>query len=139
MTIEQAERLLDDLAAQEELLCKRADDASGYTRSRNENIRTSTAKTHEQHAKEYRQISEYLKELKQLRKQTRWMPLSDKPPGNGRYLAYIVNKHANELQYAMTCEYFEGSNSKWFPDDECASDNVIAWMPLPEPYKESEG
>jgi len=64
MTIEQAEKLLDDLATQEELLCKRADDASGYTRSGNESIRTSYAKTHEQHAKEYRQILRYLAEYR---------------------------------------------------------------------------
>lgn len=64
MTIEQAEKLLDDLATQEELLCKRADDASGYTRSGNESIRTSNAKTYEQHAKEYRQILRYLAEYR---------------------------------------------------------------------------
>lgn len=64
MTIEQAEKLLDDLATQEEFLCKRADDASGYTRSGNESIRTSNAKTHEQHAKEYRQILRYLAEYR---------------------------------------------------------------------------
>ena len=64
MTIEQVEKLLDDLATQEELLCKRADDASGYTRSGNESIRTSNAKTHEQHAKEYRQILRYFVEYR---------------------------------------------------------------------------
>ena len=64
MSIEQAEKLLDDLATQEEFLCKRADDASGYTRSGNESIRTSNAKTHEQHAKEYRQILRYLAEYR---------------------------------------------------------------------------
>lgn len=64
LSIEQAEKLLDDLATQEELLCKRADDASGYARSGNESIRTSNAKTHEQHAKEYRQILRYLAEYR---------------------------------------------------------------------------
>ena len=64
MSIEQAEKLLDDLATLEEFLCKRADDASGYTRSGNESIRTSNAKTHEQHAKEYRQILRYLAEYR---------------------------------------------------------------------------
>ena len=64
MTIEQAEKLLDDLATLEEFICKRADDASGYTRSGNESIRTSNAKTHEQHAKEYRQILRYLAEYR---------------------------------------------------------------------------
>ena len=64
MTIEQAEKLLDDLATLEELLCKRADDASGYTRSGNKSIRTYNAKAHEQHAKEYRQILRYLTEYR---------------------------------------------------------------------------
>lgn len=64
MTIEQAEKLLDDLATLEEFICKRADEASGYTRSGNESIRTSNAKTHEQHAKEYRQILRYLTEYR---------------------------------------------------------------------------
>ncbi len=64
MSIKQAEELLDDLATQEEFLCKRADDASGYTRGGNESIRTSNAKTHEQHAKEYRQILRYLAEYR---------------------------------------------------------------------------
>lgn len=67
MSIEQAEKLFDDLATQEELLCKRADDASGYTRSGNESIRTSDAKTHEQHAKEYRQILRYLAEYRLMK------------------------------------------------------------------------
>ena len=64
ISIEQVEKLLDDLATQEELLCKRSDDASGYTRSGNESLRTSSAKTHEQHAKEYRQILRHLAEYR---------------------------------------------------------------------------
>ena len=69
-----------------------------------------------------------------------WIPVSERlPEKSGRYLAYIVNEYDNELQYSMTCEYFTDGPFHWFPDDECASDNVIAWMPLPEPYKaESE-
>lgn len=71
--------------------------------------------------------------------QTKWIPVSERLPENpGRYLAYIVNKHDSKLQYIMTCDYFVNGFSNWFPDDDCASDNVIAWMPLPKPYKESE-
>ena len=71
----------------------------------------------------------------------RWIPVSERlPEKNGKYLAYIINKKDTNLQYIMTCEYYEGDLWNWFPDDDCASDNVVAWMPLPEPYKtESEG
>ena len=95
---------------------------------------------YQRRAEEYRQFAEWLKELKQLREQTRWIPVSKRlPEKRGRYLAYIVGKYDTDYQYIMTCEYFESDLWCWFPDDECASDNVVAWMPLPEPYKaESE-
>lgn len=67
---------------------------------------------------------------------TDWIPVSERLPEEaGRYLAYIVNEHTVELQYIMTCDYSVDGYWHWFPDDECASDNVIAWMHLPEPYK----
>lgn len=79
-------------------------------------------------------------------KKGEWTPASNPPKESGRYLAYIVNEYDEELQYIMTADYIarprpiEGL-SPWDVDDECASDNVVAWMPLPEPYnpnKESE-
>ena len=65
----------------------------------------------------------------------KWIPVSERlPEKEGKYLTTIFNG----IQYIMTCDYHPYSRC-WFPDDECASDNVIAWMPLPEPYKaESE-
>ena len=67
----------------------------------------------------------------------RWIPVSERLPENsGRYLAYIVNKHDDKLQYIMTCDYSVDGYWNWFPDDETACDNVIAWMQLPQPYKE---
>lgn len=70
----------------------------------------------------------------------KWTPVSERLPKTpGRYLTYIVNKHDTNYRYIMTCEYIESDLWRWFPDDECASDNVIAWMPLPELYRvESE-
>lgn len=47
---------------------QRCDDASGYTRSRNEDIRTTEAKQCEQCAADHRQLAEWLKELKIYRK-----------------------------------------------------------------------
>lgn len=70
-----------------------------------------------------------------------WTPANDPPKESGRYLAYIVNEYDKELQYIMTADYIarpkpiEGL-SPWNVDDECASDNVVAWMPLPEGYKQ---
>lgn len=64
---------------------------------------------------------------------SRWIPISERPPEeSGRYLAYIVNEYDTNYRYIMTCEYITNASSGWIPDDECASDNVVAWMHLPE-------
>lgn len=66
-----------------------------------------------------------------------WIPVSERlPEKSGSYLTTILNEHDDRLRYVMTCDYF--SNGRWCPDDECASSNVVAWMPSPEPYKPQE-
>lgn len=73
-----------------------------------------------------------------------WIPANEPPKESGRYLVYIVNEYDEELQYQMTADYIARpipikGLSPWYVDDECASDNVVAWQPLPEGYKaESE-
>ena len=67
---------------------------------------------------------------------SRWVPVSERlPEKDGRYLAYIINPYNDKLRYIMTCEYFVNTPHPWCPDDECSSNNVVAWMPLPEQYK----
>lgn len=87
---------------------------------------------------DFKQLAEWLKELKQLRERTSWIPVTERPPDDpDRYLTTIYNDYGTGLRYIMVSSYF--LNGDWCPDDECASNNVIAWMPLPEPYKaESE-
>lgn len=93
-----------------------------------------------EYAKECRQLVEWLKELKQLREQTRWIPVSERLPTREEYIAnnglFIVTD--GNRTYA---EYFDVYNSgKYFGEptmsglriDRC----VIAWRPLPEPYRE---
>ena len=83
---------------------------------------------------EHKQLAKLLKELKQLREQTQWIPISERlPKTDGRFLTYIENPYNSQLSYIMVCDYI---NKDWCPDDDTASDNVVAWMPLLEPYKE---
>lgn len=100
-------------------------------------------------AEEHRQLAEWLKELKQLREQTRWIPVSERlPEANGRYLVtrglnacgsmwnrvYIIN-YSDLMGLKSERVWWDGNVGK---SDFKRIDDVVAWMPLPKSYKESE-
>lgn len=60
-----------------------------------------------------------------------WIPVTERlPEKEGLYLVSVKNEH--NRRYSKTCWY---SDKNWF-----ARQDVVAWMPLPQPYKaESEG
>ena len=64
MTLDEAIKHCEEVAEEQDKLCKRYDDASGYSRSHNEAIRTTDAKRCEECASEHRQLAEWLRELK---------------------------------------------------------------------------
>lgn len=64
MTLDEAIKHCEEVAYQNEILMKRYDDASGYNRSHNEKIRTDGTKGCEQLISLYRQLAEWLRELK---------------------------------------------------------------------------
>lgn len=83
MTIDEAIKHAEEIAYEQDRLCKIYDGVSGYTRSHNEKIRTTDAKKCEKCADEHRQLAEWLNELKQLS----WVPCSERfPEKNGGYL-----------------------------------------------------
>ena len=108
--------------------------------------------SYEECAKEHRQLAEWLKELKQLREQPRWIPVSERLPEeylcNDGYIEpsdYVLvwGDHGN---YGVS-RYWGNRRSKsespntykdWV-DLDWVVQKPVAWMPLPEPYKaESE-
>ena len=74
-----------------------------------------------------------------------WIPCSERLPENGNdvlcWYEYRIMKGAYEGE--MNQKFEIGNYSKyfkrWFGEVSCGRDcKVIAWMPLPEPYKESD-
>lgn len=65
-----------------------------------------------------------------------WISVSEMlPEETGRYLGYVSNRSVESpYGYIITCGYYAKLNY-WATDDEVASNNVVAWMPLPEPYR----
>lgn len=78
-----------------------------------------------------------------------WIPCSERTPKNERSLntngIYIVTRRISdgfECQNITDACYFDGSNT-WHDDTRVNHErkylaDVLAWMPLPEPYKEGE-
>ena len=88
-------------------------------------------------AEEHKQLVDWLEELKQLREQTRLIPISERPPEIHQDVILSLRSLDIKVGYrAETEPYFY-----CYGEDGCYIDpqNVIAWAPLPEPMKvESE-
>lgn len=65
--LDEAIKHCEEVAHQNEILMKRYDDASGYSRSHNEKIRTNGAKGCERLISLYRQLVDWLRELQRYR------------------------------------------------------------------------
>lgn len=88
--------------------------------------------------KEIRRMKQYLSSEKKLVKHLQmygreWIPCSERLPKKSKvnsFDSYIVQcRHVMQPFSA----YWDGI--EWTDDDDDAVDDVIAWMPLPEPYK----
>ena len=92
---------------------------------------------------DFRQLAEWLKELKQLREQTRWIPVRERLPDDGRpVLIYAWNVHHVVARYDEF-RTNDGYKKCWVTADAWNGNTEIkhdvkAWMPLPEPYEPQE-
>lgn len=68
-----------------------------------------------------------------------WIPVSERlPKYSGTYLVTLVYEGQT---WGDTCTWNNTFGGRWqdvFDGEYRDVDNVVAWMPLPEPYKESE-
>lgn len=72
------------------------------------------------------------------RKKDEWIPCSERlPEENGQYLITVKYEHVDDYEDIYS-EHGEWGDGKWdmFSFGHCGKvENIIAWMPLPEPYK----
>lgn len=113
---------------------------------------------------EFRQLAEWLKELKHLREQTTWIPCSERLPKTDNkneineynVLLWVANKTHSKREPQIYLGKLkkvngdDGSGNFWGIETKPCDwtiwgwsyfnePEVIAWMPLPQPYKaESE-
>ena len=76
--------------------------------------------------------------------QTRWIPVSERLPEERMYclITVEITPYGCSPSYEVQTSWFDGRNfihNTYIDDHIVAKRSVIAWMPLPEPYKaESE-
>lgn len=70
-----------------------------------------------------------------------WIPCSERlPEEDGQYLITVKYKHVDGYD-DIYAEHGEWADGRWdmFCFGHCGEvENIIAWMPLPEPYKKGE-
>ena len=110
---------------------------------------------------DFRQIAELLKELQQLREQTRWIPVSERlpkdlEPVNITWLNHNPESYYEDIKdkpFTATGVYFNGQWYWWstFCVDTLAEYSlnyndiidddveIIAWQPLPQSHKAESG
>ena len=96
-------------------------------------IALSNAEECKRCAQEHRQLAEWLKELKQLREQTRMVPVSEGLPDIHNYTKeYLVTLKRGGVYIAM---FTECDGKHWW-----TYDDVVAWAQMPKEYKaDNEG
>ena len=86
-------------------------------------------------AEEHRQLAEWLRELKQLREQTTWIPCNERLPKENEYIGDVCKYYLIQDEYGdMHVAHL--SNVGWIPMRKAIGDEIIAWRELPLPYKE---
>ena len=87
---------------------------------------------------EFKQLSEWLEELKELREQTRWIPTDERQPEeSGKYLVSVMDPamddcYTENAWYAHPEDY-DIEEGEW--RELMIGEEVIAWRLSPEPYR----
>ena len=93
----------------------------------------------EEECKRYEQLAEWLTELKARREADMWIPVSERlPEERGEYLCtlhYAVPPY--HMFHPENNVYVDAISVQGF-DGHTFISAVIAWKPLPEPYKEND-
>ena len=86
-------------------------------------------------------MADTIAKLEQKLAEREWIPVSEELPKRNE-VVLVTQITTNNIRCVHLCKYFDDdSENPWWSyiGDGCMwNDEILAWMPLPEPYKESE-
>ena len=88
--------------------------------------------------KEYRACIETLEEYDEICKSFDWkIPREELPPDNDYVIVTIRDDSGdNPYTYVTIAQYYRIDRDLWIADNDYVCGDIIAWMPLPKPYRE---
>lgn len=127
--------LVEAIEYHEEVAERNEMDSSFYEISRRDATKSEICK---QSAEEHRQIAGWLRELKQLREQTRWIPVSERLPKKGQRVLVKIDNYAHIAEFSSISGYDDVEKDIFiyniFNPRGCYWDvyEVSEWMPILE-------
>lgn len=94
-----------------------------------------------EHNIDYAGISEAYKiAIKALEQEPKWIPVSEKLPEAGEYIGNIAKYYLVQNEYGdmLVAKYTHGEYWEQIYQLKPIGDEIVAWMPLPKPYKPQE-
>ena len=89
-----------------------------------------------------KRVMKHLELMPSAQPEQRWITCSERlPEEDGQYLITVKYKHVNDSYEDVYAEHGEWYDGRWdmFCFGHCGEvEDIIAWMPLPEPYKGEE-
>ena len=90
-------------------------------------------------AEEHRQLAEWLKELKQLREQTTWIPCSERLPKDKETVLVTFKHFVSGNTIGLGSVILLRGKPHWHVREQSLGTyDVLAWMPLPPCYDPQE-
>lgn len=134
----------------EEVAEKKFDNAVSIMDKMKSDIALKNAEECKQCAQEYRQLAEWLKELKQLREQTRWIPVNERLPEERKWIGtkmfgttisdevYVTFETPEGERFTKHLSFQNGKVSNFVQREIDAfykGSVPVAWRSLPEPLE----
>lgn len=81
-----------------------------------------------------------LEEVPSAQRTGRWIPVSERLPEAGEYVGDVAKYYLvqNEFGDMLVARYAHSGYWEQIYQYKPCADEIVAWMPLPEPYKEEQ-